>query len=217
MDFAKARSALLRLNVARISMGLKGRWMETIFPSGPDYRDELARFNRLYLVRDPWSLAQRESELFRFVQTNQFIRDNFGHLESLLEIGCGEGIQSSHLKEVCSRLYAVDVSLRAVRRARRLCPRGIFDVGDMYHLPQTIPPQRFDVVTAFEVLYYMADIPRALSRLSELGRACVVSYYDGAREVLDMHVGKMPGVQFAIISCDDVSWTIARWRPSVSV
>lgn len=59
----------------------------------------------------------------------------------------------------------------------------------------------------------MSDIPRALRRLSELGRTCVISYYGGAREVLDKHSRELPGVQFEIVICQDVSWTLVSWRP----
>lgn len=212
MDIVKVGAALLGLDTARITRALKTRWMEKTFPVGADYRDEVARFDRLYLVRDPWSLDQRASEKTRFRRTNRLILDNFGHARSLLEIGCGEGLQSSHLQQVCDRLHGVDVSARAVRRATRRCPHGIFGVGDMYCLPQRFPPPQFDLVIACEVLYYMSDIPRALRRLSELGRTCVISYYDGAREVLDKYVRELPGVQFEIVSCEDVSWTLVSWR-----
>jgi len=213
MDLAKVCSALLRLDTDRIVRALKGKWMESTFPFGADYRDETLRFNRLYLVRDPWSLNCSESERFRFMRTNGLIMGNFGHVHSLLEIGCGEGIQSSHLQIVCDRLHGVDVSDRAVKRARRRCQLGLFGPGDMYSLPESMPSPPFDLVTACEVLYYMADVPRALRRLSALGRVCLISYYDGAREVLDKHVKEIPGVQFETASYQDTSWTLAWWRP----
>jgi hypothetical protein len=212
MDFSKFGAVLLRLDTDRVVRSLKSRWMERTFPYGADYRDEVGSFNHLYLVRDPWSLSC-ESELFRFRQTNGLILSNFGHLHSLLEIGCGEGIQSSHFQKVCDRLHGIDVSERAVRRATRRCPGGIFGTGDMYRLPLFFPSPPFDLVTACEVLYYMADVPRALGRLSALGRVCLISYYGGAREVLDKHVEEMPGVKFDTVSYQDASWTLAWWRP----
>ena len=76
------------------------------------------------------------------------------------------------------------------------------------------PVKRFDLVTACEVLYYTADVASALSRISELGRSCLISYYDGAREQLDKYVGEIPGVRFEIVSHKDVSWTLAWWQAS---
>jgi SAM-dependent methyltransferase len=213
MNIVNAATALLRLDTDRIARALKTRWMERTFPHGADYRDEVAGFDRLYLVRDPWSLNSSETEQFRFMQTNTLILDNFGRPRSLLEIGCGEGIQSGHLCEVCDRLYGIDVSPRAVKRAKRHCPFGTFAAGDMHDLPQPLPPPRFDLVTACEVLYYVADVPGALARLSELGRACVVSYYGGARKILDEHVGAVPGVQFETLIYQDASWILAWWQP----
>jgi 2-polyprenyl-3-methyl-5-hydroxy-6-metoxy-1,4-benzoquinol methylase len=212
MDIAKVGAALLRLDTDRIVRALKERWMDRTFPHGMDYRDEVGLFDRLYLIRDPWSLSC-EDERFRFGETNRLIQENFGHPHSLLEIGCGEGLQSSELHQLCDCLYGIDISGRAIRRAKRRCPEVKFAVGDMYSLPQSVPATVFDLVTACEVLYYMPDIARALRRLSELGRGCIISYYDGARDVLDKYVEEMPGVKFATVSYQDASWTVAWWRP----
>ena len=212
MDIAKVGAALLRMDVARIAKGVKTRWMGRTFRYGMHYRDEVARFNRLYLLRDPWAM-NCEREKFRFRETNRLIAENFGHPHSLLEIGCGEGLQSSELQQISDTLYGIDVSVRAVRRAMRRCPQATFAVGDIYRLPQSMPLTRFDLVTACEVLYYMADVPGALTRLGELGQACLISYYDGAREEMDKHVGEVPGVRFELVSYEDVLFTLAWWRP----
>lgn len=211
MDLFKVGTALLQLDTVTIGRALKERWMCKTFPDGMAYRDEVARFNRLYLVRDPWSLSC-ERERFRFRETNRLILENFGHPNSLLEVGCGEGLQSSELQKVCDRLYGIDVSGRAVGRARRRCPRATFAVADMYGLPETMSLTRFDLVTACEVLYYITDVAAALKRISELGRACLISYCDGAPEGLGKHVEKMSGVQLETVSYENVSWTLAWWR-----
>jgi hypothetical protein len=54
---AKVSAPLLRMDAARIARGVKRRWMDKTFPYGACYRDEAVRFDRLYLVRDPWSLS----------------------------------------------------------------------------------------------------------------------------------------------------------------
>jgi SAM-dependent methyltransferase len=212
MDLVKAGTALLRLDTARIGSALKERWRGKTFPYGMDFRDEVARFNRLYLVRDPWSL-NCERERFRFKETNRLILENFGRARSLLEVGCGEGLQSSELQQVCDRLYGIDVSGRAVRRAKRRCPQATFAVADMHGLPLPSLLTRFDVVTACEVLYYMADVAGALKRISELGRECLISYCHDVREEMDKHVREMPCVRFETVSYEEDSWTLAWWRP----
>jgi hypothetical protein len=211
MNVAKVGAALLQMDAAGIARLLKTRWMSRTFPHGMHYRDEAARFDRLYLVRDPWSM-NCEREEFRFKETNRVVTENFDRPHDLLEIGCGEGLQSNGLRLVCDHLYGIDVSTRAVRRAKRRCPKATFAVASMYGLPQSIPLTRFDLVTACEVLYYVADVPRALERLSELGHGCLVSYYDGMREGLHAHVAEVPGVQFELISYEGFSWTFAWWR-----
>ena len=138
MDVLRAAVTLLRMDTGRIARGLKSRWMDKTFPHGVDYRDEMSGFDRLYLVRDPWSL-NCESERFRFRETNKVIAENFGYLDSLLEIGCGEGLQSRELQQVSQSLYGIDVSGRAIRRARRRCPDATFAISDMYDLPQSLP------------------------------------------------------------------------------
>ena len=211
MQIAKVGAALLRMDVVRIARDLKKKWMGRIFPNGMHRRDEVARFNRLYLVRDPWAM-NCERERVRFRETNRLITENFGRPHSLLEIGCGEGLQSSELRKICDSLYGVDVSARAVKRAKRQCPQATFAVGDIYRLPQSMPLARFELVTACEVLYYMTDIPGALRRLSELGQACLISYYEGAREEMDKHVAEIPGVKFESVSFDDALFILAWWR-----
>ncbi len=212
MDLVKAGIALLRLDTTRVGMRLKAKWIATTFPYGMDYRDEVERFDRLYLLPDPWSL-DCERERFRFEETNRLILDNLGHSGSLLEIGCGEGLQSSELLKVCNHLHGIDISRRATLRARRRCPQATFAVTDLYGLSLPTPATRFDLVTACEVLYYMADVTGALKRLSELGRACLISYCDNVRQTMDVHVKVIPGVRFETISYEDLSWTLAWWRP----
>ena len=187
MNITKIGAALFRMDIAMMGEALKAKWMEKTFPFGADYRDEAARFDRLYMLRDPWSL-NCESEMVP-LQTNQQIDP--GEIRPRSQptrnwLRRGSSIQSfaggmrSPLRHRCKRARRptgqAPVSSRHIRRRRYVC------------LPQRFPPPRFDLVIACEVLYYMSDIPRALRRLSELGRTCVISYYDGAREVLDKHV-----------------------------
>jgi 2-polyprenyl-3-methyl-5-hydroxy-6-metoxy-1,4-benzoquinol methylase len=212
MDLAKIGAALLRMDTDKIAKGLKRRWLERTFAYETHHRDEVARFDRLYLMPDPWAM-RCERENFRFSETNRLIRENFDHPRTLLEIGCGEGLQSNRLQQVCDHLYGIDVSKRAVARAIRHCPQATFAVCDMYSAPKFISSARYDVVTACEVLYYMPDVAGALRRISELGQACLISYYDGAHDLLDTHVRQLSGVNIEIVSHEEVTWTLAWWRP----
>ena len=55
MHIAKVGAALLRMDAVRIARDLKKRWMGKTFPYAMHHRDEVARFDRLYLVRDPFN------------------------------------------------------------------------------------------------------------------------------------------------------------------
>ena len=92
-----------------------------------------------------------ERERFRFRETNRVIWENFGHPHKLLELGCGEGFQSDQLQQVCDHLYGIDVSRRAVRRARRRCPQATFAIDDIYGMRRPTSLAPFDLVTACEI------------------------------------------------------------------
>jgi cyclopropane fatty-acyl-phospholipid synthase-like methyltransferase len=134
------------------------------------YTDWADKLDRLYMVEDPWRL-QSAKEQARFAWTNHLIAAQFGRPETILEIGCGEGHQSQYLTQACDRLYGIDVSPRAVRRARRRCAEARFAAGDPVAFHFTGVPLPVDLVVACEVIYYVKDVPRFIERLSQLGRA----------------------------------------------
>jgi Methyltransferase domain len=142
MHLVNAVSAILQMDTDKITKALRTLWWESMLPHDVDYRGDAARFNCPYLVTDPW-LLNSETERYRFRQTNELIRKKFGHSHRLLEIGCGDGLQSR--EQVCDQLSGIDVSERAIGRARRRCPVATFSVSDMYALPQP-PTSQFDLV-----------------------------------------------------------------------
>jgi SAM-dependent methyltransferase len=164
----------------------------------------------LYWVRDPWEM-ESPREIFRFKSTNQKIHDQFGRIGTLLEIGCGEGHQSKHLVEICDKLLGADVSRVAVKRARARCGRGNFWVGDVFGADWTDLPS-VDLVVACEVLYYLPDIGSALNRMSQLGSACFVTYYEGRSHLLDRYFAKLDPAQKATIQFGDTIWKTVWWR-----
>src|SRR3974390_3434499 len=109
---------------------LKELWLRTVI-RGTHYRQRNRRLDALYWVYDPWGM-QSPREAYRFDETNRIIKEHFGQVDRMLEVGCGEGHQSVHLLEICKTLYGIDVSRRAVLRAKRRCPSGIFGEGDVF-------------------------------------------------------------------------------------
>lgn len=176
---------------------------------GVHFGSRYRRLQLLYWIRDPWDLDS-ERQRMRFREINRLIEENFGHVGRILEIGCGEGHQSQELLGVCDELVGTDVSAKAVRRARTRCPQATFLVGDVFG-GMTPQSGRFDLVLACEVLYYVRDVPGALARLSELGDACLVSYYDRPAEELDPVVRAVAGANATRVEDGAAGWTVVSW------
>jgi len=155
---------------------------------------------------------ETDAQAFRFRETNRVIEEQFGRVGRALEVGCGEGHQSQELLHVCDELVGIDVSRRAVERARARCPDATFAVGEI--TDEVLDGERFDLVLGCEVLYYMRDVPAALARFSELGAGCLVTYYEQPAQELDRYVLARPGVESTRVAYDGSSWTVAWWRGS---
>jgi SAM-dependent methyltransferase len=177
---------------------------------GVHFGSRYRRLELLYWLRDPWDLDS-ERQHVRFREVNRLIEESFGHVGRILEIGCGEGHQSQELLRVCDELVGTDVSAKAVARARARCPQATFVVGDVFG-GTTLQSERFDVVLACEVLYYVRDVRAAVARLSELGDACLVSYYDRPAEELDPVVRAVPGAIATRVEDGGAGWTVVAWR-----
>lgn len=187
----------------------RGFWTRLVL-HGVHYRDSYSRLDALYRLHDPWNMED-EAERFRFVQTNLLIESQFGHVGSILEIGCGEGHQSRELLRVCDSLYGIDVSPRAIARAKERCPQGRFAIGDMFQCKLLSEVPRFDLVLACEVMYYMRDIPAAIARCSQIGRACLVTYYQSQLAGLDPYFRAVPGAHNSSMSHGSKIWHTVMW------
>jgi SAM-dependent methyltransferase len=163
----------------------------------------------------PWDM-QSEKEQFRFAQTNRILLDEViapAHkVESILEIGCGEGHQSEYLAALCERLTGIDRVAAAVTRARTRVPNAELIVGDLDAQRLSSARDRFDIVTAFEVLYYVKDIPKMLETMSLVGRACMVSYCGPAVSCFERPMRKMGVAGRATFAFGDATWQVAWWR-----
>ena len=189
-------------------------WMKYAL-RGVSQADAHRRLDLAYKVRDPWKM-ESEQEQFRFEETNRIVHRALiapaPKLGSILEIGCGEGHQSAALAQLCDRLTGIDVSPTAVERARKRVPGGTFTAGDLFAQPWVNERGRYDLVTAFEVLYYLSDIPRTLRAMSLLGKACVVSYFGPSARVVEAPLMAMPILGRDTFKFGDVEWRIAWWR-----
>lgn len=190
---------------------LKQRWLQwNLRERG---KPKLRSMERLYRIRDPWNLNSAD-EHHRFCETVRLIRENIGiHFPSILEIGCGEGVQSQYLAPLTGRLLGLDPSLRAVERAReRKIANAEFTVGDLIEHAKT-SVKRYALVTACEVIYYVEDIDSAFHSLNRIGEKCVVTYYRGMYERLDAFFANKP-VESKTICKGTTEWRFIWWDNS---
>lgn len=178
--------------------------------------DNHAGLEKLYALPDPWGMTT-EREQSRFRQTNQVIESLAGRVDTLLELGSGEGHQSEHLARLCRQLDGLEISERAVARARERLPQCRFGVGDMAALPWPLPPgERYDLVVACEVLYYFSDIEKTVEQMSRLGSACFVTFFAPSARRVAQHLETLPGMKRGWIFHDPYAWLWAYWEPGAS-
>jgi SAM-dependent methyltransferase len=147
-------------------------WLRGAHFRGGAYR----RLDALYVAEDPWALSA-PAEQERFERTNAIIASVAPDCRSLLELGSGEGYQTVHLVKVADRVTSLDVSRRAIRRAKRRAPAARFLKGRAEDLPALFKGERFDLVTACEMLYYAADPARILAAAQSLAPAVLATNY----------------------------------------
>lgn len=187
-------------------------WMKYAM-RGVRQADAHDRLDMAYALSDPWRM-ETPRERFRFERTNEIIRERLGErFERVLEVGSGEGHQSEHLMKLGGRLTGIEVSPKAVARARSRLGDGVELVaGDLFSQPWANDSGRFDLVTACEVVYYMKDIPRFLQTMDRLGGACLVTYFAPAARVCEAAVMAMPDVQKTTFAFEDIEWVAAWWK-----
>jgi SAM-dependent methyltransferase len=166
--------------------------------------------NRIYANGpDPWRMA-RESQQYRFSETNRIIREHFPGTRSILEFGSGEGHQTEWLLKIAP-VHGVEISSIAVSRAKARYPKAAFSVGSILDFK---PAHIFDLATGFECLWYVpkSEYKRQLDHLSECANNVIISYHHKASDGLDPLVLSIPDVGTEVIRFGDSTWRVAWWR-----
>lgn len=166
---------------------------------------------RLYTLKDPWDLASSREQA-RFVATNRAVERVAPGCQSLLEIGCGEGLQTEHLAKVSRSVAGLDVSAQAVERARQRLPRVEFQAGPAEDVAALFPGRRFDLATAFEVLYYMPDVPRVIATLQGLADAVLVTSFSNEAEKVRAQLTGPGWSELEPISAEGTDWRVFYWK-----
>lgn len=193
----------------RVRNALRRRWLHFGLRDISN-NDNHEGLERLYLLHDPWHLDSHREHI-RFDLTNREITHAFGRVGKLLEIGSGEGYQSTYLRRLCDELWGVEVSKTAVARAEARLPDAKFFVGDVNSQPWSQDVKQFDLVVACEVLYYISDIQGTLDTMNRLGKACFVSFFSPEVYKLTELIEAIPGVQKSWIAHDRTVWLLAYW------
>jgi predicted TPR repeat methyltransferase len=130
---------------------------------------------------DPWDLASSDYEAAKFQATHDVLADR--RYARVLEIGCAGGVLTETLAGLCDTLLAVDISSKALVRAReRVGDRPGVELARMAFPKETPDGQPFDLVILSEVAYYwgLVDLDRASEWLRDgvasNGRIILVHY-----------------------------------------
>jgi SAM-dependent methyltransferase len=122
-----------------------------------------AYFDRIYAGSDdPWGFETRPYERDKYNSTLDALpRERY---ESAFEIGCSIGVLSHKLAGRCDRLLSVDVSEKALARARERCRNEPHIRFEQMRVPQQFPDESFDLILVSEVGYYWSwkDLAQAL-------------------------------------------------------
>ncbi|HEY5348367.1 MAG TPA: SAM-dependent methyltransferase [Candidatus Lustribacter sp.] len=119
-------------------------------------------FETLYAsADDPWSFATSAYEAEKYDRSLAVLADRYGRG---LEIGCSIGVFTERLAQRCDQLVAVDISDRALARARQRCAAQSQICFLRLAFPHESPAPAFDLVACCEVGYYWSDADLALAR-----------------------------------------------------
>lgn len=173
--------------------------------------DNHAGLDRAYAMEDPWNMDSR-LEQARFEATNAVIAQAFGPVASVLELGCGEGHQTTYLARLSECQYGLDVSQLAVERARLRLPQAQFAATDIFGQPWGDTRHQFDLVTACEVLYYLSDPAATIERMRHLGRNGLVTFFAPACGRVGPHLDRIPGLRKDWIYHGGTAWMVGWWR-----
>jgi SAM-dependent methyltransferase len=119
-------------------------------------------FEDLYAgSEDPWDFATSDYERAKYADTFAALGD--GRFARGLEVGCSIGVFTGQLAERCDELVGIDVSERALARARtRLSGHAGVSLEHMT-FPEELPLGPWDLVVCSEILYYLDDGAFALA------------------------------------------------------
>ena len=185
-------------------------WMKYAL-RGVNGADNHARLELAYRIPDPWNM-QSSLEQDRFEQTNRLIEHAFGHVGSVLELGCGEGHQSAYLGQVADQVFGVDVSPTAIERAHQRVPQAQFAVAEIATQAWFSAQHKVDLVVACEMLYAIKDVAATLAEMRQRSRACLLTVHAPGMRRVAPHLKDIPGLHKDWILHGSTVWLACWWR-----
>lgn len=143
---------------------------------GTAFTGAYGKLRTLYLLEDPWNMASPR-EQYRFAATNAQLASLKERYSGILELGCGEGHQSQHLKQLTDRLFGIDISGKAVKRARRRNPDVTFAEAGLEQVGDTFSSEKIELICACEILYYAKNLKQILPVLQQRSPRIYVSNF----------------------------------------
>jgi len=140
----------------------------------PDYFDSVYAVNA-----DPWDFETSEYEAAKYHATLCALPGK--RYRNAFEIGCSIGVLTERLAARCDKLTSVDVSEKALARARDRCaylPQVNFR---RMEVPHEYPAESFDLTLLSEVGYYFSVLDL------EATRNLIVEHLDSGGHLLLVH------------------------------
>ncbi|GEM_PF-1666333 len=91
-------------------------------------------------------------------------------LDAILDVGCGNGLLLSGLKEYFNRFNGIDYSNNMIEQAKKVFPEANFNQSEAAQLD--FPDRSFDRVISYSIFHYFEGESYVLSVLSEMMRVC---------------------------------------------
>lgn len=189
---------------------LQSLWTRAML-RGTSFTGSYQKLRGLYLQEDPWNMASVQEQT-RFENTNEMLGSVKPHFDSILELGCGEGHQSAFLMKLAEDFTGIDVSAKAIERAKTRCPDGTFHVCELENLTNVLGDKTFDAITACEVLYYLPDIPAALDLLQSRTDTLLVTNYSERQAKMGGYFEGDGWRALGDIKAEDTVWNCFLWQ-----
>lgn len=124
---------------------------------------------------DPWNFTSSKYEKERFEKMLSLIK-TVPH-DSILEVGCAEGYFTEKLKVIARTITAIDVSKKALERAKKIVEGVTFQRIELENLQP--PKKKYDLVVCSEVLNFLLDKKGAVEKLRQNGKYLLICQYVG--------------------------------------